>query len=120
MSIFSYPEIDDSAILYKQFIKHITENSDSNTIEIPLANIFRLMEMYRYDSYYDGTFDDWHIPIVNGLDIARIKVFGMLEPKNTCIDTIEFLLQKISNKEYLDDSERLQLNNFLNTLKDAI
>lgn len=122
MSIFSYPEVDDSKVLYKQMIGYITgeKKANSKLMEIPLANIFRLMEMYRYDAYYDGTRDDWHIPIVKGLDLAKVKVFGMFAQKHVCVDAIESSLRKIANKDSLPDSERTQLNDFLNTFKDAI
>lgn len=78
------------------------------------------MEMYRYDSYYDGTRDNWHIPIVKGLDLARVKVFGMFTQKHICVDSIEGSLRKIANKDLLSEPEKTQLNDFLNTFKDAI
>ncbi len=122
MTIFSKQTLDYSDVLYKQMVKRITGEipSTHKLLEIPLENIFRLLEMYRYDAYYDGTRDNWHIPIVKGLDLARVKVFGMFTQKHVCVDVIEQSLRKIANKDSLSDLERTQLNDFLNTFKDAI
>ena len=122
MTIFSPPQIDDSAVLYKQFVRYLTgeRQIESRLLQIPLENLFRLMEMYRYDAYYDGTRDNWHIPIVKGLDLARVKVFGMFTQKQICVDAIESTLKKMANNRNVTDAERTQLNDFLNTFKDAI
>jgi hypothetical protein len=104
-------------------IKHITGEVPTNSnamLQIPLVNIFRLMEMYRYDAYYDGTYDNWHIQIVLALDLARYITFGETIQKLECVDFIENALYKLANNITLDISERLTLNIFLNTLKNLI
>ena len=122
MSIISYPKIDDSAMLYKLFVDNITgaRKTDHKLMQIPLSNLFRLMEMYRYDAYEDGTRDKWHVPIAKGLDLAKEKAFGALTKKEVCVDAIEASLRKMANEEQLSTSETSQLNVFMNTFKASI
>lgn len=122
MTIFSKQTLGNQGVRYKQMVKRITGEipSTHKLLEIPLENIFRLLEMYRYGAYYDGTRDNWHIQIVKGLDLAKVKVFGMFAQKHTCVDVIEESLRKIANKDSLSKPERTQINDFLNTFKDAI
>lgn len=114
MSIFQKIRRHDSAIMYRRYAEIILTDESSHN-EIPIEGMFRLMEMYKYDAYFDGTYDNWHIPIVKALDMARIKVFGTTQ-KLDCVLAIETALQKLARK-VLQDSEKEQLHAFLNAFK---
>ena len=59
MSIISSFETDKSGLLYKRFATLASSYFDrpavakSPSAQVPLENLFRLLEMYRYDSFSD-------------------------------------------------------------------
>lgn len=63
---------------------------------VPPNTFYRLLEMYRYEAYYDGPDNpDWHVEIVKALELARISTFGVVIPKAAAIDELEKSLRGI-------------------------
>lgn len=82
---------------------------------VPLANLFRLFEMYRYDAFEDerrsgvlaiadgdGTPpnqpEPWYKRIKGALDKAASTVFGK-SPKEEIVDELQVMLRKLASSE---------------------
>lgn len=127
MSIMSAYEFDDSDILYRQFavlansyVDKLPEPNKLHIAQIPLENLYRLFEMYRYDAFADdnhsGVLDldnvdymvsednPWHTDIKDALTSAFKHAFG--EDSKDAIDEMEDVLKQISlNKPVVDEKK---------------
>ncbi len=113
MSIVSPYEIDNSAALAKRFASLARSYFDdpsvakNPTAHITLENLYRMLEMYRYDSFEDESRrgvlalqslestprtltggSPWHVPIQSALTQAVQVAFGEVD-KDAAIDQLE-------------------------------
>ncbi|OQW68811.1 MAG: hypothetical protein BVN34_09105 [Proteobacteria bacterium ST_bin12] len=135
MSIMSAHELDDSDILYKQFailansyVDKLPEPNKLHIAQIPLENLYRLFEMYRYDAFADdnhsGVLDldnvnhmtaedyPWHTDIKKALTSAFNHTFG--RDNNDAIDEIEDVLKQISLNNPVMDNKKDNAKKFFN------
>lgn len=123
MSIVSTYEFDNSAALAKRFASLARGYFDDPSIaknksaQITLENLYRMLEMYRYDSFEDesrrgvlalqgieNTAGDqsndaqWHIPIESALTHAVSAAFGDID-KDDAIDQLEGSLRWLATGE---------------------
>lgn len=100
--ILGRPPTNGAAHLAKRFAEQVVGYLEHPEValkaedQIPLENIFRLLEMYRYDAYRDG-YDNphWHIEMVKAFDIALPQTFGDAVEKDAAIDELERGLREI-------------------------
>lgn len=133
MSLISIYEIDRSAELARRFA-HLAagyaddaEAAKQRTSQIPMENLFRILEMYRYNAFSDesrggvlaiesfGTprpilqTSNWHEPILGALEVAMGKIFNFTQTDNrfgAAIDELQDGLRKIGKGEITDPSVR--------------
>ncbi len=129
MSIMSLQRTGDSGLTYKLFSSLIStyidsrESTKKSMMLIPLGNIFRLLEMYRYDAFTDrsqtsvlatNNFDDidyhydntWHIPIKEALSKALTETYGISNSKKeevAAILEIEQILRSLSSDFQIEE-----------------
>lgn len=126
MSIISVYETDKSDILYKRFALLAStyldepETAKTPTAQVPLENLYRLLEMFRYDAFADQnrsgvlaidkissnisfsqTKEEWHTKIEQALGNAIKNVYKN-EPKNQVIDKLENVLKWLANESVID------------------
>lgn len=114
MSIISSFHVDDSAALAKQFasltaayIDNPPDTKADPAALVPLENVFRLLEMFRYDAFgdesrggvlamdtqdqmYQMQFETkpWHEHILQALQIALLQAYGA-QPKEAAIEELQ-------------------------------
>ena len=121
MSIISVYEADRSGMMYKRFASLASSYLDTPeearrpTDHVPLENLFRLLEMYRYDAFSDESRTGilaienandhfvmhpaenvWHTNIKNALNGAIQTVF-VNTPKDQAVEELEETLRSLSN-----------------------
>lgn len=115
MSIISTFEVENSAALAKRFAALTMGYIDdpdaakSETARVPLENLFRILEMYRYGAFADEnrkgvlalegieqwatsparSESTWHTDIVRALEQSLVTVFGSVTVKDQAIDELE-------------------------------
>lgn len=119
MSIISAYEADNSSFLCKRFASLATSYFDEPSVAkdpvalVPLENLFRILEMYRYDAFSDesrmgvlalGDPEDhsiigqaesnWHTGIKGALDSAMRDTFGEM-PKDTAVSELQEALRSL-------------------------
>lgn len=145
MSITSRYEIDHSSSLAKRFAGLATSYMDDPTAaknpdaRVPLENLFRILEMYRYDAFEDEErsgvlalegFDSplpivrveqgsWHITILGALEKARQAVFPV-ETKAVAIQQLEDGLRQLSNEGRIADPLATHVRGFFTTFATSI
>lgn len=143
MSIMSAYRPDNSSAMYKRFA-HLAstyvdqpEMGASPVAQIPLENLFRLFEMYRYDAFKDEnrsgvlalrSFSDaslrrrpkpWHTEIEAALNAAISTAFTGLS-KEVAIDRIEEVLKQLTNKQNLDNDQQVHAKQFFESFGKAL
>ena len=122
MSIISTYETDKSDILYKRFASLAStyldepEAAKTSTAQIPLENLYRLFEMFRYDAFADqnrsgilsmnainnlssnSVQEEWHIKIKQALSNSLDIAYGNHQ-KDKAIDEIEAVLKGLATNE---------------------
>jgi hypothetical protein len=112
MSIISTYGADKSDILYRRFASLVSayldepEAAKTPIAQIPLGNLYRLLEMFRYNAFADqnrsGVLliiplqEEWHIKIKRALGNA-LAVAYKGDPKDEAIDKIEAALKGLAN-----------------------
>lgn len=131
MSIISTYKTDKSDILYKRFASLAAtyldepEAAKTSTAQIPLENLYRLFEMFRYDAFADqnrsgilainainnissnSVQEEWHIKIKRALSKA-IDVAYSSHRKDKAIDEIESVLKGLANEGSENDDPNSQ------------
>lgn len=128
MSITSRFEVDQSSLLAKRFAGLATSYMDDPVAakdpvaRVPLENLFRILEMYRYDAFEDEErrgvlalegFDSpllmvrreqssWYTPILDALEKARQAEFPA-EPKDDVVERLEDGLRQLSSDGRIAD-----------------
>ena len=134
MSIMSTYEFDDSNILYKQFavlansyVDNPPEPSKLRVAQVPLENLYRLFEMFRFDAFADdehcGVLDidpvdynpthevAWHTDIKTALENAFTQTFGE-KPILEAISEMEDVLKHLSVRQQLIEDKKVNAKNF--------
>jgi len=138
MTITSSYEIDDSAQLAKRFALLATTYIDdpgaakSGKARVPLENLFRLLEMFRYDAFADETrrgvlaldrfgqrltpqaTQAWHAPIVMALERALCESFAQV-PKAQAIEELQSSLRELAAGASLLPSRAQKMKTFFTT-----
>ena len=119
MTIIWTYEVDNSAALAKRFASQTRGYFDNplaakdNAAKVPLENVYRMLEMFRYDAFEDesrrgvlalenvdetliGNLDHsaWHTAILTALNRALTEAFGG-SSKGEAIDTLEDSLRRL-------------------------
>ncbi|TAM46183.1 MAG: hypothetical protein EPN55_06160 [Gammaproteobacteria bacterium] len=118
MTIISSFETDKSDLLYKRFASLASSYFDqpavakSPSAQVPLENLFRLLEMFRYDAFSDesrrgvlatenigergiryGFKDSWHTEIECALREAMAEIFGQQVSKEEVVTELQSSLR---------------------------
>jgi len=129
MSMISAYRPDNSSTMYKRFASLASTYLDHPEIastmvaQIPLENLFRLFEMYRYSAYKDenrngvlalsSSFDTslhrrskpWHTEIEAALTEAISTTF-VGKSKEEAIDNLEEVLKQLTSKRNLNEVQQ--------------
>lgn len=141
MSISSTYEVDNSAALAKRFAilaKGYIDNpmaATSTNATVPLENLFRILEMFRYNAFADesrrgvlaigGTNQRttpriqgpaWQLSILEALNEALTTSFNA-ESKDTAITEIQDGLRKLAKDGKLSREQSEKVRTFLTTFE---
>ncbi len=143
MSIMSAFRQDDSSAMYKRFAYLVATYVDQPEVavtpvaQIPLENIFRLLEMYRYDAFKDENRSGvlasrsfsgksmprqskaWHINIQQALTQSLNNVFGNV-PSNQAIDELENVLRGLANDQPVSKQQQTHAKDFFNNFHQVL
>lgn len=145
MSIISSVELDNSAALAKRFAVLASEYIDnpaaakSETAKVPLENLFRILEMFRYNAFADESrrgvlaiegVDQrisprtrggslWHTGISKALEQALSTTFG-LAPKDKAIDELQDGLRGLALNGTLPEAQAKKVKSFLSTFETTL
>lgn len=135
MSIISSYDIDSSDSLYKRYAilasSYLDEPKDKRPAsaeipEIPLENLFRLLEMYRHNVFSDesrsGVLDlenyepyptkvGWYKNVARALDVALLEAFNTIS-KGDAINELEDSLRQIATNGELIDQRKSRAKQF--------
>lgn len=136
MSIISAYEIDKSDYLYKRFASLASvflerpKEVKATDAEVPLENIFRLLEMYRYSAFSDecrsGILsneqisdhidvakqdENWSMNIEQAVNNAISNVYGQTS-KDEAIDDLEETIRRLMNKDDIDQNSLTNAKSF--------
>lgn len=144
MSIISSFEVDSSAALAKRFAALATSYIDnpaaakSDTAKVPLENLFRILEMFRYNAFADESrrgvlaleginqgFSprariDWHAGISKALDQALSTTFGATAPKDEAINELQEGLRGLAVNGALPEVQAKKVKAFLSTFETTL
>jgi hypothetical protein len=141
MAIISSYDVDDSAALAKRFAALAASYVDdpvaakSETAKVPLENIFRILEMFRYDAYADefrrgvlmlegpgrrpkgqvGS-SHWHTAIARALDKALASTFASVT-KDEAIEALENDLRNLASSGSLPVDHAQRVKTFFSTFE---
>lgn len=134
---------DNSNAMYKRFAylasTYVDKPEIANTpvAQIPLENLFRLFEMYRYGAFKDENRSGvlalrsspstslrrrpkpWHTDIEAALNQAISTVFTG-QTKEIAIDKIEEVLKQLTNKQNLNDDQQINAKKFFASFSQAL
>lgn len=144
MSIISVYEIDNSSFLCKRFASLATSYFDEPSVaktslaQVPLENLFRILEMYRYDAFSDesrigvlaiGDAEDyptvghtestWHTAIKEALDIAMHDTFGEMS-KDQAVSELQEALRSLVGDRLPLPAQSENAKRFFTTFNNAL
>jgi hypothetical protein len=145
MSIISTVEIDNSPALAKRFAALTAmyidnpEEAKSEKAKIPLENLFRILEMFRYNAFADESRrgvlalegfnqrftprakdgSNWHASISAALEKAFSATFDTT-PKDKAIDELQAGLRGLASNGKLPDLQAKGLKRFLSTFETTL
>lgn len=121
MSVISSFEVDNSAALAKRFASLVGDFFEHPAVakeassRVPLENVYRMLEMFRYDSFADESrrgvlalqspeakpsfplnASDWHTSISDALTHALTEAFGNAQ-KDEALDQLQDSLRWLIN-----------------------
>lgn len=132
MSMISSYDIDSSDSLYRRYAILASSYLDEPkaerpaSAEIPLENLFRLLEMYRFNAFSDEsrsgvldlenyepypTEEGWYKNVVRALDLARSEAFNAI-PKGDAITELEDALRQIATNGDLSSQKQSRAKRF--------
>lgn len=133
MSVISHPEIDYSNALCKRFAALTSTyladpvQAKSAAAKVPLENVYRILEMYRYEAFADesrggvlamgdiaggaamSSSDLWHTEIEEALKVAMADAYGAT-PKTQAIQDLQDTLRDLAggNIDVADPQHRIE------------
>jgi hypothetical protein len=145
MSIISTVGIDNSPALAKRFAALAAiyidnpKEAKSEKAKIPLENLFRILEMFRYNAFADESrrgvlavevlnqriaprakdSANWHIGISAALEKAYLVTF-VATPKDKAIDELQEGLRELAKNGSLSDSRVTSFKTFLSTFEQTL
>ncbi|HUB91920.1 MAG TPA: hypothetical protein VMA74_19520 [Dyella sp.] len=145
MSITSRYEVDHSSSLAKRFAGLAMSYMDDPTTvknpdaQVPLENLFRILEMYRYDAFEDeersgvlalegfgsplplmrAQKSSWHTQILDALEKARQAAFPS-ETKDVAVQRLEDGLRQLSREGRIADPLANSVRGFFTTFAASI
>lgn len=145
MSITSSFRVDESTTLAKQFASMAAEYVDNPPdVEadpaalVPLENVFRLLEMFRYDAFADESREGvlamnapdqiyrfrvetkpWHEQIATALQIALTEAYDG-QPKEAAIDELQSGIRELVQSHDLDPKVACRAKAFFTTLHNKL
>jgi len=136
MSIISVYESDNSDAMYKRFASLASMYLDSPDMvkqpstHIPLENIYRLLEMYRYDAFSDESRagilaistagkrvsmplldKPWQVNVVKALNTATENIYKDLG-KESAVDDLEETLRRLSTNKKVEPAGKDRAKEF--------
>ena len=144
MTIFSSYDVDKSAVLARRFAVLATTYLDdpaaatSDAAKVPLENLFRILEMFRYNAYADesrrgvlalGSLGRqlpnqspgsvWHTEIAKALDAAFQTTFANA-PRDTAVDELEEDLRTLASTGKLPEERAERTKRFFSSFGSAL
>lgn len=144
MSIMSVYEDDKSNSMYKRYAfltfgyLNKPETVKVSTAQIPLENLFRLLEMYKYDAFSDEsrmgilaiknnkdrivmrhTSIPWQTKVVDVLDSAVLEIFKDFG-KEGAVDDLEETLRLLSSSDEIEEDKRNRARGFFHKLAEEL
>jgi len=132
MSIISVYETDNSDFMYKKFASLASsyldepETKRSDSANVPLENLFQLLEMYRYDAFSDESRsgvlalddvntrpsdDEWYTKIKTALEQAVVIAYGNVS-KEKAVDELEETLRLIARNTNIQSAMQKKAKKF--------
>ena len=141
MSITSSFRVDDSTELAKQFasiaagyIDNPPDTEEDPAALVPLENVFRLLEMFRYDAFSDESREGvlamnapdqiyrmrvetkpWHEQIVQALEVALQQTYGN-QAKEAAIEELQGGIRELVRRHALETSVAKRAKTFFTAL----
>jgi hypothetical protein len=141
MSITSSFRVDDSTALAKQFasmaagyVDNPPKTEEDPTALVPLENVFRLLEMFRYDAFADESREGvlamdapdqiyrmrvetkpWHEQIAQALQTALQQAYAS-QPKEAAIDELQEGIRELVKSRPLDANVANRAKTFFTAL----
>jgi hypothetical protein len=141
MSITSSFRVDDSTALAKQFaskaagyIDNPPDTEADPAALVPLENVFRLLEMFRYDAFADESREGvlamnapdqiyrmrvqtkpWHELIAQALQVALQQAYAG-QPKEAAIDELQGGIRELVGHRPLDPKVAIRAKKFFSEL----
>ncbi len=144
MTIFSSYDVDKSAVLARRFAILATTYVDdptaatSEAAKVPLENLFRILEMFRYNAYADESRRGvlavggpsrqirgqtagpvWHTDIARALDFALKATFANAS-KDAAVVELEEDLRTLASKGKLPADRALRTKEFFSSFSSAL
>ena len=145
MSITSSFRVDDSTALAKQFAsmaaEYVDNPPDTETDPaalVPLENVFRLLEMLRYDAFADESREGvlamntpeqlyqlrietkpWHEKIASALKFALSQTYSDL-PKENAIEELQGGIRKLVQRHAIEGDVATRTKKFFNVFRDQL
>lgn len=143
MTMMSRLEVDNTRRVAKQFAALTKSYLDdpkkarSRTAQIPLQNLYRLLEMFRYDAFategrrgvlaVDRSGEgkvvrvpkapEWHVQIKGALKSAMESTYAADQEKNKALDEVEGDLHILATKGKLPPAKADKVRQFLTTFE---
>lgn len=145
MSITSSFRVDDSTALAKQFALMAASyvdnppNTDADPASrVPLENVFRLLEMFKYDAFADESREGvlamntpdqlyqmrveikpWHGQIANALQTALTQAYNG-QATETAIDELQGGIRNLVHRHPMDNDVACRAKTFFHALHDQL
>jgi hypothetical protein len=146
MTIISRVETDNTKRVAKRFaalaVSYLDDphKAKSRTAQIPLQNIYRLLEMFRYDAFADegrrGVLaldrsesgkvsmaprpPEWHLQIKGALKSAMDSTYADGQTREKALDEVEGDLHTLATKGKLPPPKAEKVRKFLTTFENAL
>ena len=144
MTIISAYEADNSDVMYKRFALLASnyldtpEDAKKPSSHVPLENLFRLLEMYRYDAFSDESRagilaintpekhmsfplleEPWQVNVVNALNSAIEDIYKD-SGKEEAVNDLEKTLRLLSSNEKIEPAGVSRAKEFFSKFIDGL
>jgi len=145
MSISSY-QVHSSGALARRFASLVASYMDdptaakSETAKVPLENVYRMLEMFRYDAFADDSRlgvlaletlegdrpasrergSPWHTSIAQALDSALMAAYGAQKSKEEAVVELQDSLRRLAVEGAVDEPNAQHARTFFSTLRASL